>query len=139
MIVLLFILGILAIIGISRYNESNKLFWTLFFSFVGMFAVGTVAGYAIGASNKSKDHHCQVCPTQANVTSSSNVCSLADGMLYSTTSDVTGPVPVSKDYIFGVTDDVFISGKIVAEARDQPNRFKIDNIPIYQKWFFNTS
>ena len=139
MIVLLFLLGVLVIFGIARYNESDKLFWTLFFSFVGMFTVGTVANIAIGANKKSKDHHCQVCPTQANPTSSSNVCFLADAMLPSTKLDVTGPAPVSKDYMLGAINGAFISSKIMAEARDQPNLSKYKNIPICNESFFNTS
>jgi hypothetical protein len=38
MTVLWFILGIALIFGIARYNESNKLFWLLLFSFVMGFA-----------------------------------------------------------------------------------------------------
>lgn len=38
MTVLWFILGIALIFGIARYNESNKLFWTLLFAFVMGFA-----------------------------------------------------------------------------------------------------
>jgi len=35
---LMFVLGIIIIAGIARYNQSNKLFWTLFIAFVLGFA-----------------------------------------------------------------------------------------------------
>lgn len=39
---LVFVLGIIVIIGIARYNESNKLFWTLLISFLSGMAVASV-------------------------------------------------------------------------------------------------
>ena len=39
---LIFLLGIIVIIGIARYNESNKLFWTLLISFLSGMAVASV-------------------------------------------------------------------------------------------------
>ena len=42
MILIYFVLGFLLALGIARYNQSNKLFWTLFMSFVLGIAGGSI-------------------------------------------------------------------------------------------------
>lgn len=56
MTLLLFILGLFAIFCIGRYNESNKLFWTLLIAFVGGF---TTASVAIKSMRENKDKVCK--------------------------------------------------------------------------------
>lgn len=53
MTLFLFILGLFAIFCIGRYNESNKLFWTLLIAFVGGFTTARIAIESMGA-NKTK-------------------------------------------------------------------------------------
>lgn len=89
-----FFLGILIILCIGRYNESNKLFWVLLVSFVGSFAVATVVVKSSHNSKETKQRVTQVCPTQAP-NNASGIIPLADAMLGSTISDELKPV--SKD------------------------------------------
>ena len=89
-----FFLGILIILCIGRYNESNKLFWVLLVSFVGSFAVATVVVKSSHSSKKTKQRVTQVCPTQAP-NNASGIIPLADAMLGSTISEELKPV--SKD------------------------------------------
>lgn len=89
-----FFLGILIILCIGRYNESNKLFWVLLVSFVGSFAVATVVVKSSHSSKETKQRVTQVCPTQAP-NNASGIIPLADAMLESTISEELKPV--SKD------------------------------------------
>ena len=86
-----FFLGILIILCIGRYNESNKLFWVLLVSFVGSFAVATVVVKSSHNSKETKQRVTQVCPTQAP-NNASGIIPLADAMLGSTISDELKPV-----------------------------------------------
>lgn len=62
-----FLTGIVIIFFIARYNESNKLFWTLLISFTGSFAVATTVMRIINSNSKEevKKSVIQTCPTQA--------------------------------------------------------------------------
>ena len=53
MTLFLFILGLFAIFCIGRYNESNKLFWTLLIAFVGGFTTARIAIESL-RENKAK-------------------------------------------------------------------------------------
>lgn len=86
-----FFLGILIILCIGRYNESNKLFWVLLVSFVGSFAVATVVVKSSHNSKETKQRVTQVCPTQAP-NNASGIIPLADAMLGSTISEELKPV-----------------------------------------------
>ena len=88
-----FLLGIVIIFGIAKYNESNKLFWVLLVSFIGSF---TMASVVISTTSENKDQTTKVyCPTQGSSNVSSNI-SLADINL----NDTVGiPKPVS----YGIT------------------------------------
>ena len=52
---LIFLLGIIVIIGIARYNESNKLFWTLLISFLSGMAVGSVYNIVTAPEKNGKN------------------------------------------------------------------------------------
>lgn len=86
-----FFLGILIILCIGRYNESNKLFWVLLVSFVGSFAIATVVVKSSHNSKETKQRVTQVCPTQAP-NNASGIIPLADAMLGSTISEELKPV-----------------------------------------------
>lgn len=61
----MFILGILIILCIARYNESNKLFWTLFTAFTLGFAATKVLYDTFKEKEQSEVSLNQACPTQA--------------------------------------------------------------------------
>lgn len=95
MFVLWFIIGIILIFCISRYNESNKLFWTLLTSYVGAFAFTVVVLTYNKPSNQNVD---QVYSTQLCEDTSDAMCaSLMD--VFSTTNgtEKSEPVAVSKN------------------------------------------
>ena len=92
MFVLWFIIGIVLICCISRYNESNKLFWTLFASYVGAFALTTVL---LSAHNKpSKENVDQVYSTQLCEDTSNAMCALLTDV-FSTTNGTEKSEPVA--------------------------------------------
>ena len=68
MTVLWFILGIVLILGIARYNESNKLFWILLFSFIMGFA-GTKMIIDHHGDEQGDGNLTQVCSTYVPTTS----------------------------------------------------------------------
>ena len=83
------------ILCIARYNQSNKLFWTLFASFVGAFALTSVV---LAANKPSKKNVNQVYSTQlCEDTSDATCASLMD--VFSTTNgtEKSEPVAVSKN------------------------------------------
>jgi len=93
MALLWFLLGIVIIFGIAKYNESNKLFWVLLVSFIGSF---TIANVVISTTSENKDQTTKVyCPTQGSSNVLSDI-SLADINLNDT---VDIPKPVS----YGIT------------------------------------
>lgn len=70
----MFVLGILMICGIARYNESNKLFWTLLTAYVLSFTVGTIAYNVINGEKESQAVLNKACPTQASIDMQSAIC-----------------------------------------------------------------
>lgn len=52
--VLLFIVGIAVILLLARYNNSNKLFWTLLLAMLAGFMGGTIATNVASSNNDSK-------------------------------------------------------------------------------------
>lgn len=74
MILLWCLLGISLAFGIARYNQSNKLFWILFTSFVLGIAGASV--YHKITDNQSEAESAQVCPTQEYFGSNQNCVTL---------------------------------------------------------------
>lgn len=107
MALLWFILGVLLICCIARYNESNKLFWTLFASFVGFYAAASIA-IACCNSEPNKEDLTQVCPTQL-YTNTSSVQLLADDVCFTTYDVQCTSVAAGKDYIPEPSKIAFIS------------------------------
>lgn len=60
----LFFLGLLIILGIARYNESNKLFWTLSIAYVLGFACTKMVYDSFGTDEQSEKSLNQAYPTQ---------------------------------------------------------------------------
>lgn len=90
-----FICGILLILGIARYNESNKLFWILLVSFIGAF---TAASIVESALNKQKKEFMKMSANSAQ--------------LYTNTYNAFTNV---KDDVFGNTEEIIFSEPTIAE------------------------
>ena len=115
-----FICGILLICGIARYNESNKLFWTLLVSFVGTFAAASIV--IATCNNDTKNVKANVSPTQLYVSTQPSSLYAMD-MTYDTTYDVptNTSVTVSKDYY--ISNDI-LSDSRVSNLEDKPPQSK---------------
>ena len=116
-----FICGILLICAISRYNESNKLFWTLMVSFVGAF---TAASVIIAMCNDEHKENvvANVSPTQLYV-NTTNTNALLATVFYNTTKGMSYDMPdaVSKDYY--ISKDVLPCSR-VDNLKDKPPQSK---------------
>lgn len=92
-----FLTGIVIILFIARYNESNKLFWTLLISFTGSFAVATTVMKITNHNSKEevKKSVIQTCPTQAPA----NTLSFLDvtNDIQAGTIGISIPKPVSQE------------------------------------------
>lgn len=121
MTLLMFIIGILTIIGISRYNESDKLFWKLLVSFVGAYTAACIVGHIV-SNNDEQDKviSMQSMPTQVLESAPCMYCTLADVSLSDTRAEKSAN-PVSKDKLY-VSDDSILSEVYVA-TRGGPLKF----------------
>ena len=128
-ILALYILGVLIILGLAKYNESNKLFWIFFTAWTLGYAVTTMVARS---TMQSKSISMQVSPTQEALP------------LYPTTFMFMGDTaklpknPVSKPVsqaIMPVLTDGFITANITSSSRDQPVIHVLANPPTP----FNTS
>lgn len=120
MILLMFLLGIALIFSISRYNESNKLFWTLFTAFVLGFTGAKVYNDLTSENKQSKVELKQVQPTQGlNATSGSLMYLITDDSLTTLGKDTSNPVSqaivpafiernVTLSKVFGVTRGLYL-------------------------------
>jgi hypothetical protein len=117
MTLLAFVATIAAIVGIARYNESDKLFWQLLIAFVGSYAAASVV-YNI-AEDKKQDNVVMIneAPTQVLGTIPS-LDEILAGNEFSATKREKSPKPVGKDSL--VSQTVILS-KVHASPRGQPN------------------
>ena len=118
MTLLWFLLGVFTIFLISRYNESSKLFWTLFLCFIGGFTVASIA--LEKSKDGSKTELVGECPTQAQACVSTTLTNsfIVDDIMLATEA-VAAAVPVSQDYTFPPTQI--------------PSTFNSDGIKIFDK------
>lgn len=120
MILLWFLLGVVLIFGIARYNESAKLFWTLLLSFIGAFTVTSVILNSNKDENESKTELVQMCPTQAQICEFViNNTQITDKILFAT-EVAPATVPVSQDYTFAPKKIPFTSCKDGIRILDKP-------------------
>lgn len=112
------ILVIAVIFCIARYNESNKLFWTLLVAFTAGMTGGT-AVQMVNSNSQSKKTSVEVCPTQT-----SQPTLHLDGVLASDTAEITSepqaPISVSKDSILPITESDFLWKADFRKSRDRP-------------------
>lgn len=93
MTALVFILGLLIILGISRYNESNKLFWTLLTSFVFCFAGTKIIVETFGEKGQSEKSLNQAYPTQGlDAASDTCMCFFNDELYKANVKETSKPV-----------------------------------------------
>jgi hypothetical protein len=112
----LFSLIVLIVGAIARYNESNKLFWTLLTPFVVAFAV-TKMIQKDSSPKQDETVTLQVSPTQSPVLTSDAFMYLLAGDSVSETKKATSP-SVGKDTI-PVENDTIIPSKATSKIRDQ--------------------
>ena len=112
----LFSLIVLIVGAIARYNESNKLFWTLLTPFVVAFAV-TKMIQKDSSPKQDETVTLQVSPTQSAVLTSDAFMYLLAGDSVSETKKETSP-SVGKDTI-PVENDTIIRSKATSKIRDQ--------------------
>ena len=120
MILLWFMLGILLIFVMARYNESNKLFWQLLFSFVIGFAGAKMVLDTIHSDEKSNDHLTQVCPTQVPTTSLSTLSYYITSDTFEADNVVTAQKPVSQGITPVLSEMKATPSEIFGRTRDQP-------------------
>lgn len=112
----LFSLIVLIIAAVARYNESNKLFWTLLTPFIVAFAV-TKMIQKDSSPKQDETVTLQVSPTQSAVLTSDAFKYLLAGDSVSETKKETSP-SVGKDTI-PVENDTIIRSKATSKIRDQ--------------------
>lgn len=117
MILFWFILGIALIFGIARYNESNKLFWTLAFAFVMGFAGTKMVLQTVNGDEQSNS--CNVtCVYSTQLPNTVSMVAILDE-LFEEPVDVTDPNAVSRIYTQETLTNVTLS-KVIGRIRDQP-------------------
>lgn len=94
---LLFIAGILGILCIAKYNNSNKVFWTLLVSYTLAFTIGTIAYKATGKKEQSQVMLNQAYPTQGLLAAQGTFVCIPEFVDYVTPVKVTSSL-VSQDY-----------------------------------------
>lgn len=122
MIFSLFILAVVAIVLIARYNEDDHLFWQLLISFCAAFALTTTVMKLKNNEQHDNNSTTQVCPTQVSQDQGDVYYLPQFGLNATTLSHVTGVAPVSKDYMLGSSLNYYADSKITRKGRDQPVR-----------------
>jgi hypothetical protein len=119
MILLWFIAGIALIFGIARYNESNKLFWTLLFCYVMGFAGTKMVLQAVDDNEKSNVSFSQTSSTQESV-DAAMLTTLSQTAVDLMPMKVTASTPASQNYMFEEKETGIILSEVSGRTRDQP-------------------
>lgn len=119
MILLWFLFGILLAFGIARYNESNKLFWTLAFAFVMGFAGAKMVLDTVDNESKSNGNLTQVYSTQGLTTTLSTLSYYIASDESKASNVVTAQNPVSQSNMPALEDTIILS-EVGGKTRDQP-------------------
>ena len=113
-----FVVTVLAIIGIARYNESEKLFWQLFIAFCGSYAAATAVYNFVDDKKDDKVVVIDKVPTQV-LSDVPTFNGLVTGMSFSASKRSKSAKPVSKDSLISQTNNIIVS-KVHARMRGQP-------------------
>lgn len=120
MILLWFIIGIVLIFAIARYNESNKLFWTLLLAFLFGFA-GTKMVIQTNAEKQSKGNLEQMHPTQVSKAMLDVAVLPIKSIVPKTSVHVTDMQnPVGQGLASAKTEIAIAQEKVFWGIRDQP-------------------
>jgi hypothetical protein len=119
MTLLWFVLGIALIFGIARYNESNKLFWVLLFSYLIGFAGTKMMIDVRHGETQSNVNTTEVYSTQVPTTTFSMLSCYATSVLSEDKEAVTEQKPVSQSIISVNSENVILS-EVFGRTRDQP-------------------
>ena len=112
MTLLMFILGILIILGIARYNQSNKLFWTLFVAYTLGFAGTKLVYDNFHEKKQSQQSLNQAYPTQGLLAMDNAFVCIDDAIGYTTSKTMSNPVGQvnTPDYIESILTLSDVSG-----------------------------
>ena len=119
MILLWFILGIALIFGIARYNESNKLFWTLLFCFVMGFAGTKMVLDTKHTNEQSKVGITQLYSTQVQPIVQ-NILPFVPCATMSANKKVTVSEPVGQSLTIDPCSTDYTLSEVSGRTRDQP-------------------
>ena len=119
MTLLMFILGILLIAGIARYNNSNKLFWILFTCFTLGFTGMKVLHDTFKDKEQNETSLNQAYPTQGLLAMDNAFVCIGDDISYTTTKTKSNPVGQANtpdyvetchttSYVHGVTHGLYL-------------------------------
>jgi len=118
MMTLLAFISIIGVItAIARYNESEKLFWSLLVSFVGAYAAVNVAVNLLNDKKEDKVVMIEKSPMQVLESVPLLTGVLADTSLLVTMREKS-PKPASKDMLFNLDNNVL--SEVHRKARGQP-------------------
>lgn len=120
MTILWFILGIALIFGIARYNESNKLFWTLLFAFVMGFAGTKMVLNDHHGDEQSNDGFTKVYPTYGSTTILSTSMYYIASNLSKANKVVTAQQHASQGLTPSLCEINITSSEVSRRTRDQP-------------------
>lgn len=111
--------GIAVIIAVSRYNESDNLFWKLLISFVGAYAAATVAVTVLNNSDNKKDEVVMIekAPMQALESMPTLYASVVTDNSLATLGEKS-PKPAGKDMLINQSN--LILSEVHRKARGQP-------------------
>ena len=118
MMTLLAFISIIGVItAIARYNETEKLFWSLLVSFVGAYAAVNVAVNLLNDKKEDKVVMIEKSPMQVLESVPLLTGVLADTSLLVTMREKS-PKPASKDMLFNLDNNVL--SEVHRKARGQP-------------------
>lgn len=120
MTVLWFILGIILILGIARYNESNKLFWTLLFSFVMGFAGTKMIVDNYHSDEQSNGNLTQVYSTHVPAVTLSAITHYITNVTSKAENVVTAHQHVSQSLTPALSETNITLEEVSGRTRDQP-------------------
>lgn len=115
----MFIVGILLILGIAKYNKSNKLFWTLFTAYTLGFAGMKLVYDSFSEKAGSEQSLNQAYPTQGLLAMDNAFVCIDENVSYTTTETTSNPVSQANtpgyiedchtlSYVPGVTQGLYL-------------------------------
>lgn len=120
MILLWFILGIALIFGIARYNESNKLFWTLMIAYAMGFMGTKMVLETVSSEKQSNVNSTQIYSMQAPAASFGTLTCLVTDEMPKTSTVVTAQKPAGQSVVSAFNNVDITLSEVFGGIRDQP-------------------